>query len=144
MKLKNKKTGEIVSLDGEIIYDDKVRLLGHYNSLAELCEEWEDYEEPTEFWYIYAGKPQRAACGDILEKDFKSIGNHFGTKEETEKAIEKLKALKRLEDYGVRFCSWFYDIEKQEIKIKAEFEEFEEVIVGQNRKDLDLLFGGEE
>ena len=41
MKLRNKKTGEIVeATDFNIISD--------YNSLAELNEEWEDYEEPKE------------------------------------------------------------------------------------------------
>lgn len=45
MKLKNKKTGEIVLLEGELIYDDKVRLLTHYNSLAELNAEWENVPE---------------------------------------------------------------------------------------------------
>lgn len=43
MKLRNKKTGEIVSLQGELAYDDKVRFLSYYNSLTELNEEWEDY-----------------------------------------------------------------------------------------------------
>ena len=42
MKLRNKKTGEIVSLDGELLFDDKVVLLKQYNSLAELNEVWED------------------------------------------------------------------------------------------------------
>jgi hypothetical protein len=50
MKLRNKKTGEIVSFQGELIYDDKVRLLTHYNSLAELIAEWEDM--PEEKWVI--------------------------------------------------------------------------------------------
>ena len=37
MKLKNKKTGEIVSVGGELM------LLKQYSSLAELNEEWEDF-----------------------------------------------------------------------------------------------------
>lgn len=112
----------------------------------------EDYEEPKEIWTIttfgevQGGSPEE----DIIPVDprlidkLKEIGNYFDTREEAEKAVEKLKAWKRLKEKGFRFCSWFYDIENQEIKIKAEFKEFEEVIVGQKRQDLDLLFGGED
>lgn len=42
MKLRNKQTGEIVSLEGELLFDNKVMLLKQYTSLAELNEEWED------------------------------------------------------------------------------------------------------
>lgn len=33
----------------------------------------------------------------------KSIGNYFKTKKEAEKAVKKLKAWKRLKEYGVKF-----------------------------------------
>lgn len=47
MKLRNKKTGEIVILEGELLFDNKIVLLKQYNSLSELNEEWEDYpKEP--------------------------------------------------------------------------------------------------
>jgi len=36
----------------------------------------------------------------------KSIGNYFETKEEAEKAVEKLKAWKRLKDKCFRFYRW--------------------------------------
>ena len=61
MKLKNKITGEI----GEInYYDGSIQVIdtdsplcgnsvkGDYNSLAELCEEWEDYKEPKEYYSV--------------------------------------------------------------------------------------------
>ena len=103
MKLRNKRTGEIglVHCDATM-FSDKIGVFidnNHidlrnpykiYTSLAELNEEWEDYEEPKEYWYVYADKPQRADCGDILEEDFKAIGKYFETKEEAEKAVEKL------------------------------------------------------
>lgn len=51
MKLRNKKTGEI-SVIRETIHltkeNDICCGMGSYNSLAELSEEWEDYEEPKE------------------------------------------------------------------------------------------------
>lgn len=155
MKLRNKKTGETgyylhthrdyktgvlkvaVLKDGvpfsefkpyEPIYD--------YDSLAELEREWEDYEEPKEYWYMdYAGFIHSAArTGNSWEVQ-KKIGNCFETKEEAEKAVEKLKAYKRLKDRGFKFdgynaCSVDYDIDEQYRKYISQ--------------DLDLLFGGEE
>ena len=44
MKLRNKKTGEIIDLDLIKNQDDGGWLWGEYNSLAELNEEWEDYK----------------------------------------------------------------------------------------------------
>ena len=41
--------------------------------------------------------------GDDVDDFNKSIGNYFETKEEAEKAVEKLKAWKRLKDKGVTF-----------------------------------------
>lgn len=103
MKLKNRKTGEIVSLEGELTFDDKVRLLKHYNSLAELCEEWEDYEEPKEYWFLNSlGEIIRPIDTEDWEPGddnyHREIGNYFETKEEAEKAVKRLKAWKRLSD----------------------------------------------
>lgn len=135
MKLRNKKTGEIVEFFNNTcgIFPD---------SLAELCEEWEDCEEPKEFWYIYAGKPQRADCGDILEEDFRAIGNHFETREETEKTIEKLKALKRLKEKGFRFERWKKSC-NTDGKIIFHLDELGPRLAN-FRDDLNLLFGSEE
>lgn len=111
MKLRNKKTGAIYSIEDIDLGNnaDGIWLgMTKYNSLAELNEEWEDYEE-LEYWYIDNN-------GDILFSDLdddklwkdlaeerKQIGNYFETKEEAEKAVEKLKAFKRLKDKGFRF-----------------------------------------
>ena len=100
MKLRNKKTGEIVeATDFNIISD--------YNSLAELNEEWEDYEEKG--WYITEnGEVRENRSLGIVEEEseYRKIGNCFRTKEEAEKAVEKLKAWKRLKDAGFRFQFW--------------------------------------
>ena len=138
MKLRNKKTGEINL--GDLHLDN-------FNSLAELNEEWEDYEEPKwKHWYMTSWGEVWQYGDDPLHEEWRRIlGNDFETKEEAEKAVEKLKAWKRLKDKGFRFCGWtindwfrisictntdsdgIYDVEKKEMK-----------------KDLDLLFGGEE
>ena len=137
MKLRNKKTGEINK--GDLHLDD-------FNSLAELNEEWEDYD-PNEYWYIDTfGKCDISfeTVGEYknIEAFAKEIGNYFETKEEAEKAVEKLKAWKRLKDKGVEFYGWrrnqtgTYELYlRWEDRIPRSYEV---------KNDLDLLFGGEE
>ena len=133
MKLRNKKTGEINL--GDLHLDD-------FNSLAELNAEWEDYET-KEYWVIDWGCRDRLNTftenNDDIDTFNKSIGNYFETREEAEKAIEKLKAWKRLKDEGFKL------IEK---KIIGEYVNitfiFDYPVTKDNKKDLDLLFGGEE
>ena len=105
MKLRNKKTGEIVEqvwwnkeVDELCLNGDKLHF---YNSLAELNEEWEDYEEPQqkEYWSIneFGTLVQITHSREnIYDKSRKNIGNYFESKEEAERAVEKLKAWKRL------------------------------------------------
>ena len=142
MKLRNKKTGEVVewfnNTDGVFP-----------NSLAELNEEWEDYQEQKGNWtidpmnenYIDDG---RYTAPDELER-YEELGLKFNTEEEAEKAVEKLKAWKRLKDKGFRFE--YYDYSDRDlhnhIQIKAiTNREVEDSIL--YKEDLDLLFGGEE
>lgn len=152
MKLRNKKTGEIGYLivgkgsDHYIVTNDEWESCGNYGSLAELTEEWEDApdEEPKEYWWI-------DSCGGVLQEYFdggcvdiqrKQIGNYFGTKEEAEKAVEKLKAFKRLKDKGLELNHW----KESPLRLKPSCF----VITGhididhEVRASLDLLFGGEE
>ena len=111
MKLQNKKTGGLATL---VENEDCLTLktdagFHHYLSLAELNEDWEDYEEPKKYYYI-------TSCGEITHRGYrlwenesvydkkrKQIGNYFETEAEAEKAVEKLKAWKRLKDGGVKF-----------------------------------------
>lgn len=129
-----------------------------YDSLAEFNEEWEDaQEEPKEYWFIndLDGEPMKCELRNCPCQDFyewsekrKRIGNYFVTEEEIEKAVEKLKAWKRLEDNGFRFETFGYDritVEngRVNIMIKATFnKEYGDDCV--KLSDLDLLFGGEE
>lgn len=151
MKLRNKKTGEIGYLydhslvqDIIIVYDVK-GIVAKYNSLAELNEEWEDApEEPKKFWFVDAD-------GEVRETNYlsgndkvslRNFGNYFGTKEEAEQAVKKLKAWKRLNNCGLKSIDWWLSKDNH-------------IIIGTNRQifdideqglreDLDLLFGGEE
>ena len=138
MKLRNKKTGEIESWD-----------IGRYNSLKELCEEWEDYEKPKGYWFIaidgtvlfHELELDNARNNIIKDENLTLIGNYFETREEAEKAVEKLKAVKRLKDNGFRFKGLekrgryinFYQGKSYETDKQCQ----------QAMQDLDLLFGGE-
>lgn len=134
MKLRNKKTGEIINNNGINFSEGNYKT---YNSIAEFNEEWEDYEEPKNFWYM-------TSWGDVHEyserqfaiKQKQAIGNYFESKEEAEKAVGKLKAWKRLKDGGFRFnggddacISYRIDPAKWNDKLD---------------NDFDLIFGGEE
>lgn len=151
MKLRNKKTGELGKLsvytDGSISVDDctkpwSSRVIKSYDSLAELNEEWEDYEEPRTRWYI-------TGFGDIKEysqdpfaiEQKQAIGNCFETKEEAEKAVEKLKAWKRLKDKGFRF-EGFGDRDRGYIDETTIYAKLDNPDYCAN--DLGLLFGGED
>lgn len=116
IKLKDKKTGAVIAL---------------YKTLAELNEEWQDYEEPKGVQNVY------------VVKDWVYI--KMSSEEEAEKAVEKLEAWTRLKDGGFKFTGYdlysgsgVKDKTEGEFAISAECSDF----VG--NKDLDLLFGGED
>jgi hypothetical protein len=155
MKLRNKKTGEIGHLRSTnwneialIIMDKNGVQLGKYNSLAELNSEWEDYEEKKIYYIDFKGEVQEATFENVWHKQLEAIGNYFNTREEAEKAVEKLKAWKRLKDKGFRFETFGFDRQavtmgRVNLMIKATFnEEYHNDAV--KLSELNLLFGGEE
>lgn len=149
MKLVNKNTtntkvlGEIVPCNGNeygcIAVKTDQGVTWYYRSLAELNEEWGDYEELKEYWYI-DWTPEigvyhtRDVDSDADERQ-KEIGNYFNTREEAEKAVEKLKAWKRLKDSGFVFCGKGNCLDT----IKFDYGP-----AGYNNQDFNILFGGEE
>lgn len=156
MKLRNKKTGEIGLIHCDAtMFSNKIGLFidnNHidlrnpykiYTSLAELNEEWEDYEEPKTFWAIsWAGEPEETP--QELKDMAEEIGNYFESKEEAEKAVEKLKAWKRLKDKGFKIDLWAYDGGNYQERIETGRILFRVKDYKENDTDLDLLFGGEE
>ena len=158
MKLKNKKTGEIVERciietasnigAGLILQDNDTNKRYEYNSFSELNEEWEDYEGPKDFWYIddfmimcgTEGEFTTPDLASFTKKDIeklKAIGNYFETKAEAEKAVEKLKAWKQLRDKGFRFVRHGSTANGEHF-VDYTFDRAIPVEL------LDLLFGGEE
>jgi len=108
MKLRNKKTGEILGSLGSFIIQNpngiNCETITKYDSLAELNEEWEDYKEPKKHYFTIDddGVLVCRTAGDFLNEELcRQIGNYFETREEAERALNKLKALKRLKDKGL-------------------------------------------
>lgn len=132
MKLKNKISGEIK----EFSLFDGNELQGGA-TLKSLTEEWEDaLEEPKEFYVVDLD-------GEILPSDFedktieksKELGNYFGTKEEAEKVVEKLKAWKRLKGTITRIDkASFDDVGTATLFIRYKEEDHKKV-----KEALDLL-----
>jgi len=136
MKLKNKISGEIK----EFALFDGNELQGGA-TLESLTKEWEDVKEPKEHYWVIDEDGVlvcRAVGAFVNEEMCKQIGNYFETKEEAEKAVEKLKAWKRIKDKGFEFDGWKY-YDEDYIKFKVKNRDLRDV-----EKDLDLLFGGEE
>lgn len=106
--------------------------------------EWEDApEEPKTHWMIDTSilEPVREIVGQPFEID-REIGNWFNTKEEAELAIRKLKAWKRLKDFG---CGFILD---DHFTVKFEGPDARKIKSAEEQKSLSdaykLLFGGEE
>lgn len=132
MRLRNKKTGVIVFIEDTSSLE--------YHSIAELNEEWEDYEEPKKYWMIDGyGEVHEIFVDSSYISDEKEIGNYFETKEEAERAVEKLKAWKRLKDKGFRFGG--YELIEGNIHFIIDLRK---LTPDDLYPDLDLLFGGEE
>ena len=148
MKLKNKKTGEIVKIVGLSYHHDRLfyeledengTFKKEINSLAELNEEWEDYEEPEELWSIdQFGEPINVTGLSSLQLEkLRRIGNLFESEEKTERAVEKLKAWEQLKDKGFKFGRWQFLDGRPGIWVRGNYAPY---IVD----ELDILFGGKE
>lgn len=141
MKLRNKKTGKVIDINLSVNMVDE-DYISVYGSLEEFNEDWEDYEEPKYIWYIDWKGNVQVANYDNDWKNEKSIGNYFETKEEAEKAVEKLKAWERLKDNGFKFDRWNNASAGSYRPIWFYFEK--DTLLDDIKSDLDLLFGGGE
>lgn len=108
MKLRNKKTGETreARIFGEHLqlWVEALNDWVDYDDLDYLAKYWERYKEPKKHYFTIDGDGVLVCrtAGDFLNEGLcKQIGNYFETKEEAERALNKLKALKRLKDKGL-------------------------------------------
>ena len=148
MKLRNKKTGEIIEIDN-FCFPRSANPKWIY-SLEELNENWEDYEEPKKHYEILAMGAvleQEDAEDEIFRnQEQREIGNYFETKEEAEKAVEKLKAWKRLKDKGFIFSCWDKRSTWAGLPDVKALEHLVDIVgvlpdnIDEFRDDLDLLF----
>ena len=144
MKLRNKKTGEIMPVSNIAVGIGKDGKW--YDSLAELNEDWEDYEEPKPQVNYYMSADANIRKSFETDTERNSIGNCFLTEEEAERAVKKLKAWQRLKDKPFKFYGWNKGSLLKGIQNNITFDcddtkiwTWEDI-----RDDLDLLFGGEE
>ena len=144
MKLRNKKTGEIATLtlstNGEDLIIMGNDMYAHITKLSEL-KDYADYEE-DELLYVVSAE-HRSGYQCVLKEDYpeickvaKELGIGFETEKECQKAVEKLKAWKRLKDKGFR-------ITMQGCKGNAWLQANWGNLQG-DYSDVLLLFGGEE
>lgn len=110
----------------------------YYNNLAELCEKWEDYEEPKGMKWA-----------NVLGANDGKVIIQYSNEEEAKQAVEKLKAWKRLKGGGFGFMSCSYGHDKTTddtggwIRFRVNHL-YDDRYGCEVEKDLDLLFGGEE
>ena len=146
-QVKNKMTGKVGELDFDsredtfivIQYDldTKETIKSYYTSLEELCEEWEDYEEPKEYYLSAWGEINEYSDEGFNKEQKIEIGNYFETKEEALATVEKLKAWKRLKDKGFKLDAVVDSFFCLDIYMKGE--PYEEI-----KEDLKIVFGGKE
>lgn len=168
MKLRNKKTGEILDFnritDTQFGYKILLQATEYYNkpiyiynSLAELNAVWEDApeededvpEEPKEYWFINSGGETVSYYEEDEEPEdtnaYKEIGNYFETKEEAEKAVEKLRAWKVLKDMDFKIVGIRYRDNKNYIEWSISQKVRDDHFAAKAFNDtLHLLFGGED
>ena len=126
-KWRNKITGEINEFMVHKRIEDSENGNPVYAPFDGHIDDWEDYEEPKSG--VKGIRLNDMISGrHIVEIDFTKV-------EEAEKAVERLRAWKRLKDKGFRFTGFSNESIGYEIK----------ELSGDFALDLDLLFnGGEE
>ena len=136
-KLRNKITGEINEFMVHKRIEDSEDGNPVYAPFDGHIDEWEDYEEPKEYWYIdWNGEVCRSDIHDERTEQMKLIGNYFETKEEAEKVVEKLKCFTNLKNHEFMFDGWYYGTDGN-IVILANAHEFNDM----EEQDLTKVFG---
>lgn len=145
MRLKNKKTGEI--LDTELNVQEAMDVILGHNSLTELTEEWEDVSEektyggrvPEEgdcYWYITEeGEIEFTFWGRIFngantDRDRFKSGNAFWSEKEADKELKRRKAYVVLKEDtkgfepnwrngGEKKCIVYYDYIREKLETNS-------------------------
>lgn len=117
----------------------------YYDTIEALWNDWKDYKEPKKTWFIdtYGSVRDREAMTLVIGWDDKPIFE-FETKEEAERAVERLKAWKRLKNKGFRFDGYDVAHNSNGDLCGQLFYNAGDYCIEDVEKDLDLLFGGED
>lgn len=138
-QFKHKITGEIITVEKGKVIDMPARF---------LTDEWEEYEEPKEYWCIdtYTYEIDYLDEGNNEGRDNfnKEIGNYFSSREEAELAVRKLKAYKRLKDKGIEISYYDFEDNKYETTVEVMLDIPPSAWDYGVKQDLDIICGGEE
>lgn len=148
------KLGEVADVDIATMPDGRIKAQAvaksggvhtfFYDDLKTFANDWEDCED--EHLYVISAE---ISCGYecVLKDDYATLcdtavelGIGFKTEEEAEKAVEKLKAWRRLKDKGFKFCGIKAGSRTISFGLNASYYFVPDMV----QDDLDLLFGGEE
>ena len=120
----------------------------YFETLKGMNEMFEDAEEPKKYWYIEGDGDihsiRTELCDELEIHTMKQIGNYFDTREEAEKAVERLRAWKRLKDKGFRFDGYDVAHNSNGDLCGQLFYNAGDYCIEDVEKDLDICFGGEE
>lgn len=136
------ENGNLVSVEKEPLVAYSRQTLEEF---PDILTDW--FEEIGAGFYL-------ADSGEIIKYDSeedpyclnyrKSIGNDFETEEEAEKAVERLRAWKRLKDKGFRFDGYDVVHNSNGDLCGQLFYNAGDYCIEDIEKDLDLLFSGED
>ena len=96
-----------VPVYGRTIIDKNPNILAEWFEEIKESTRWKPEENQKYYFldsngYVY----NNIWAGDSIDRNRSDIGNCFKSREEAEKAVEKLKAWKRLKDSGLKFKDW--------------------------------------
>lgn len=133
MKLRNKRTGEIINseelLTDEFIIDLFSKDFNYFiSNLDKIQEEWEDYGDDLSIIIEWIDKGLESGKLPVMINDF----------------VENLNAWKRLKNKGLTFCGW--KITDDGCRVDVETTLDAETVRAEHKyitDDLNLLFGDE-
>lgn len=157
MKLRNKKSGVIAEFGyiKDLIgcVEMMVRVEGKpvfktYDAMIEIMDEWEDYDDHGEYWTLDGyGEIMRTKYDELgtgaTKRDIE-LGNYFKSRKEAERAVNKLKAFKKLKDLGFRFDGIRFRENNVFIKVKIDADhEFTDADAKKFNQLMHFVFGGD-
>lgn len=136
-QFKHKSWGDIVTVEDGKVIDMPARF---------LTDEWEEYEEPKDFWFVDADGEARETnyLSDNDKSGLREFGNYFLSREEAEKAVKRLCAWKRLKDKGIEISHYDFEDNKYETTVEVILDIPPLAWDDKTKQDLDTICRGGE